>query len=120
LHEEFQLTPEKIRVDRLSRHLYDIEKLMNSDFAEVAYRNYDLYSTIVEHRRTITPLRGIDYNNHHPSLIDPIPPNAIIAAWEEDYKFMQDHMIYGTSLPFPELISQLLKLKDRINAIQLP
>jgi hypothetical protein len=36
LHEEFQKPHDKIRVDRLSRHLYDIEKMMDSEFAAIA------------------------------------------------------------------------------------
>lgn len=32
LHEEFQRPEEKVRVDRLSRHLYDIERLMQSTY----------------------------------------------------------------------------------------
>lgn len=36
LHEEFQKPIAKIRIDRLTRHLYDIEKLMDTDFAQKA------------------------------------------------------------------------------------
>jgi hypothetical protein len=42
LHEEFQKEPDKIRVQRLSRHLYDIEKLMHSTYAEIALADKDL------------------------------------------------------------------------------
>ncbi|MDR0573322.1 MAG: nucleotidyl transferase AbiEii/AbiGii toxin family protein [Tannerella sp.] len=33
LHEEFQKPQERIRVDRMTRHIYDLEKLMDTDFA---------------------------------------------------------------------------------------
>jgi hypothetical protein len=36
LHEEFQRPAEKMRVNRLSRHLYDIYHLSKTDFAEKA------------------------------------------------------------------------------------
>jgi hypothetical protein len=51
LHEKFQKPAESIRVNRMSRHLYDLEKLMDTDFAEKAHKNNDLYQTIVEHRK---------------------------------------------------------------------
>jgi len=35
LHEEFQKPAEEIRVNRLSRHLYDVEKLMHTEFIDV-------------------------------------------------------------------------------------
>lgn len=38
LHEEFQKPIPEIRVNRLSRHLYDIEKLMSTEHAENALR----------------------------------------------------------------------------------
>jgi len=33
LHEEFQKPVENIRAERMSRHLYDLERLMDTDFA---------------------------------------------------------------------------------------
>jgi hypothetical protein len=117
LHEEFQLPSEKIRVERKSRHLYDLEKLMDTDFANEAFKNAALYNTIVEHRRIITPLRGIEYANHIPSKVNPIPPDAIIGAWEKDYKTMQETMLFNPSLPFDKLIARIQVLKEKLNAI---
>jgi hypothetical protein len=117
LHEEFQLPTLKIKVERKSRHLYDVEKMMDRDFALGAISNKDLFQTIVEHRRTLTPLRGVNYANHIPSKINPIPPDSIIDAWEKDYKAMQESMLFNHSLPFSELIDRLLILKSRVNTI---
>ena len=49
LHEEFHKPLEKIRVDRLSRHLYDVYQLSKTEFLK-AIENSDLYKTIAEHR----------------------------------------------------------------------
>lgn len=118
LHEEFQKHVEKIKVDRLSRHLYDLEKMMDTEFAEKALGDKILYQHIVEHRRTITPLRGIDYANHAPEKMNFIPPHEIIGAWEKDYKQMQESMIYTESLPFDKLLKRITELKKRINSIK--
>ncbi len=117
LHEEFQLPTDKIRVERKSRHLYDLEKLMDTDFAHEALKNKDLYNVIVEHRRKLTPLRGINYANHTPDKINPVPPAAIIGAWKEDYKLMQQNMLFNLSLSFETLIARINILKERVNAI---
>lgn len=117
LHEEFQLPLNKIKVERKSRHFYDLEKLMDTGFAEAALADKQLYKTIVEHRRTVTPLRGIDYSNHTPDKINPIPPDSIIGEWEKDYVAMQESMLYKPSLPFDKLIDRLYILKARINQL---
>ena len=53
LHEEFQQPAEKVKVDRQSRHLYDLEKLMDTDFGRIALADKNLYQHIVEHRSKI-------------------------------------------------------------------
>jgi hypothetical protein len=118
LHEEFQQPEEKIKVERRSRHLYDIEKMMNTEYSEKALTDENLYQHIVEHRRTITPLRGIDYANHSDNKINFIPPLNIIEKWKKDYQQMQESMIYKDSLPFNELIAKLQLLQDRINKLK--
>lgn len=82
LHEEFQKPVAKIRTDRLSRHLYDMEKLAEKGFAEKAMKNTELYAEILKHRSTINALRGIDYARHAPEYINPVPPPDMLPKWE--------------------------------------
>ncbi len=117
LHEEFQQPQKKVKVDRQSRHLYDLEKLMDTEFGIKGLADKNLYQHIVEHRRTITPLRGIDYANHAPEKINPIPPDNMITAWKKDYEQMQQNMIYRDSLSFDKLMERIAELKNRINKI---
>jgi Nucleotidyl transferase AbiEii toxin, Type IV TA system len=117
LHETFQGEVDKTKIERKSRHLYDLEKLMDTEFAVEALNNKELYKIIVEHRRKLTPIRGIDYSNHTPDKINPIPPDEIIGEWEKDYMAMQQSMFYNPSLPFNKLIERIKTLKEKINAI---
>jgi predicted nucleotidyltransferase component of viral defense system len=117
LHEEFQKPAGKIKVDRLSRHLYDVEKMMDTEFALKALNDKYLYKHIVEHRKIITPLRGIDYSNHTPDKINPLPPDHLIEVWKKDYEQMQQSMIYRESLLFDKLLKKLGVLKSRINQL---
>lgn len=117
LHEEFSKPIEKIRVERLSRHLYDVYQLSKTKFAATALRDKELYETIVRHRYKFTRVAEVDYNLHQPQTINIIPPTGIIEAWKTDYKTMQEQMIYGDSPSFEVLITELLALKSKINAV---
>jgi hypothetical protein len=113
LHEEWQ--KRNIRVERLSRHLYDIERLMNTSFAKEALQNKDLFYNIVNHRKSFNPIRGVDYDNHKPESLCIIPPDNIINAYKNDYQEMQESMFAGESLSWDDLIKQLVKLQEQIN-----
>lgn len=118
LHEEFQKPQDKIRVERLSRHLYDIEKLSQTEYATIALQNTELYNRIVEHRSKFTAISGIDYNKHNSANIKFIPPETIIKKWEADYEELKGSMIYDNPLSFNEMIKRLVELQKRINKIQ--
>ena len=117
LHERFQIVKEGAKVGRRSRHLYDLEKLMHTEYAQKALNDKALYNTIVEHRRKLTPERGVDYANHIPSKINIIPPEIIRAEWEKDYKDMQESMFYLPSLPFDKLLDRMMELNETINKL---
>jgi len=118
LHEEFQRPAYKMRVDRLSRHLYDVVKLSKTEFAQKALEDPDLYETIVHHRQTFTRIGGVNYNLHQPKTINPLPVPEIMGAWKSDYNIMVEQMIYETDpLSFEQLMFEMSALKERINAL---
>lgn len=115
LHEEFHRPQEKMRVDRLSRHLYDVYHLTKAGVAERAINNKELYETIVDHRYKFSRVGGVDYNFHNPKLLNPIPPESVIEAWKADYAKMKEDMIYEENKPsFEDLINNLKDLKARL------
>ena len=118
LHEEFQKPAESIRVERMSRHLYDLERLMDTDFARNALDDISLYQSIVDHRSKLTAISGVDYSTHSPDTINFVPPDFVIERWRNDYSFMQANMIYGESLPFGKLIERIKKLNERFRKIK--
>lgn len=118
LHEEFQRPQEKIRVERLSRHLYDIEKLNQTEYAKTALQNPELYCAIVSHRKQYASFAGVDFEKYKPSAINFIPPNDLLVLWEADYKQMQENMIYGVTLTFADLIKDLTMLQLQINTLE--
>ena len=115
LCEEFQ--KEKPRYIRMSRHLYDLERLMDTRFGKQALENKDLYERIVEHRSIYYALRYVDYSKLSPNAIDFIPKDELISDWKADYAEMCDHFIYGNKLSFEQLINRIKELKERFREI---
>jgi hypothetical protein len=118
LHEEYQRPVEKRRVERLSRHLYDIEKISQTQYFQKALAGKELYKTIVAHRDRFSHLGGIDYTRHEPQFINIIPPESIFSLWEKDYAEMSESMIFGKKLSFNELIDKIKQVNDKINQIE--
>lgn len=115
LHEEFSKEEGNIRIDRMSRHLYDIYKMLNTDIAKDALTDNNLYNIVIEHRKTFIGLKGFDYSTLKKSTLNIIPPTSVYAAWKKDYETMQQEMIYGESVSFDVMIKALKALNKTIN-----
>lgn len=121
LHEEFHRPQEKMRVDRLSRHLYDIYYLTKLGIASKAIHDKLLYETIVSHRYKFSRVGEVDYNLHHPKTLNPIPVESKIADWKLDYSKMKEEMIYGEDKPsFDDLINNLIELRKQLQMLDWP
>lgn len=118
LHEEFHRPAEKMRVERLSRHLYDIYHLSKAGIARDAINDKALYETIVEHRYKFSRIGEVDYNSHNPETLNPIPLERHINVWKTDYAKMMEDMIYEESKPtFEDLINNLKELKTQLQTL---
>ncbi len=115
LHEEFQRPIERIIYERMSRHLYDLERLMNTEHAEAALADRAYYNAIIEHRRHLIFKAGVDYDTHQPATLNFIPPAGIVATFENDYALMREQMIYDeNSKDFATIIARLTSLLEHI------
>lgn len=118
LHEEFQKPKERpIRSSRMTRHLYDIDRLMNTEHLEQAITDKELYRTIVEHRKALTKISWVDYSTHDYPTLNFIPPEHAMKHYREDYQAMEESMFYGETKSFNDLIENLKRLNQRINAL---
>lgn len=113
LHEEFQKDPEKIRYERMSRHLYDLERLMDAEPGKEALQDPGLFQKLKEHREHFTPIKGVDHKNLSPSTIDFIPPEKVEADYRSDYDTMREEMIYGEKKDYDQLIERMEELRER-------
>jgi hypothetical protein len=118
LHEEFNTKEDdKIRFERMSRHLYDLDRMMDLEPGMIALNGNDLFNTILHHRINYTPIRGYDYSNLTPATIKFIPPPAVLESYRDDYAVMVEQMIYGETRNFDEIIKRLEELENRYRAI---
>lgn len=112
IHELFS-TDAGAKVNRKSRHLYDLDKMMDCGFAKEAIGDDELWNTIHHHRAVFTHMKNVDYTPDVRDRIVLLPPDDIRKIWEEDYSAMQQTMIYGESKPFEELLARMGELQDR-------
>ncbi len=116
LHEMLQSPTAGKNINRMSRHLYDLERLMDSRYCGNVLENRELYLDIIKHREQFTSIAGVDYTTHKPETICFLPPPEVLKNWEKDYLLMQENMIYGLSLSFNELIDRIRELNNKFNS----
>nr|WP_314751850.1 nucleotidyl transferase AbiEii/AbiGii toxin family protein [uncultured Capnocytophaga sp.] len=117
LHELFT-THKGDKAERKSRHLYDLEKMMDESFAIEAISNNELWETIAHHRKLFTSVLGVDYTPDIRKRIQLTPPTNIVDVWAKDYQEMQESMIYGDSLPFNKLLERIHILENRFHNVE--
>ncbi len=108
LHEEFQKPAEKIRHLRMSRHFYDIGKILDSEFGKDALQDTRLFKNIIEHRKVLTPVKTTDYNSLSLKALNITPPDKQMKNFQTDYSEMQKNMIQGSSEEFDVLLDKII------------
>ncbi len=107
LHEEFTKDVAKMRHYRMSRHLYDLYYVADSDFGKSALQDNDLFEIIRNHRALYNEHEHIDY----PTIVLPkmiiVPPPAVIALWENDYTQMRVSMMAKEPPTFQQILERL-------------
>lgn len=117
LCEEYQ--KEEPRTHRMTRHFYDLEKLMQTPYGEKALSDASLYREIVEHRKKFYHVGYVNYDNDLPNNIQLVPNDGLMSAYEDDYNEMRSSFIYGQSLSFEELMQRMKQLQERFRKIHL-
>ena len=114
LHEEFLKPSDKIKAHRMSRHLYDIYKIKQTEYFSKAAADKELFTAICKHRANLTPLKSntpLDYNKLTFENLQFIPPSEIIDEYRRDYNSMRTTMFFGDSPTFETIIEELKSIK---------
>ena len=113
LNEEFQKA--KPRTKRMSRHYYDLEKLMDTEFGKKALVNHELYDHIIEHRQQFYNLHYVDYEKNRSANISFYPPQELIEAFRADYANMTTAFIFKEAPAFDDLMKRIAELQERFH-----
>ncbi len=113
LHELFSIHGHGRNANRKSRHLYDLYRMMDKDFALAAIKDDELWETIRHHREIFTSVRDMDYTPDVRKRLALIPREDIIDNWHRDYEVMCQAMIYGDKPTFNELLEAMRELENR-------
>lgn len=112
LCEEFQ--KDMPRTGRMSRHLYDLDKLSRTGYMRKALEDGNLYLEIVKHREKFYHPSYVDYSKELPQVIDFLPPAAVVDAFRDDYNDMMGSFIYEKApLDFDELLSSIAVIQEQ-------
>lgn len=118
LHEEFKKPDKtKIKAERMSRHLYDLERMMDREIGKIALEDEQLYKSIIKHREKYSRLGWVDYTMLHRDSISFVPPDDLMTMYESDYKSMREEMIYGEAPEFSGLVKRIKKLNNRFRTV---
>ena len=102
----------------MSRHLYDLEKLMDTKYGREALSDISLYNTIVEHRKAYYALKYVNYDHHNPKTINFMIPESEMEVWKTDYTDMRRFLIYGESLEFDTLMQRMKELQEQVRSMR--
>ncbi len=116
IHEIFSVDGQGKSVERKSRHLYDLSRMMDKDFSLKAIKDDELWESIRHHREVFTSVRGMDYTPDVRKRIVLEPRPDIIKAWEEDYNSMSTAMIYGEKPTFSTLMKKMRELESMFHS----
>lgn len=112
LCEEFQ--KENPRTNRMSRHLYDLDKLSHTQYMEKALSDGKLYLDIVRHREKFYHPGYVEYSKELPDKIEFLPPASVIDAFRNDYNEMRGSFIYEDNPPsFDDLLESLARIQEQ-------
>lgn len=113
LHELFS-TDRCANANRKSRHLYDLERMMDEPFACEAVTDDTLWHSISHHRKHYTSMKGIDYDTDIRKTITLLPPEEYMSTWEQDYNIMRVKMILAeNAIPFNQMLERMTELQAR-------
>lgn len=100
---------------RISRHYYDIHRLLESDVGQRAIMDMNLGADCVTHAQMFFNRPTFDLASAHPPTFSLCPEGQMYDDLARDYTAMQG-MIFGDAPRFEAVIESVATLEKRINA----
>lgn len=108
---------EPSRIDKrnhMSRHIYDLVKLYNSEYGTMAINDLKLLADVVLHKSTFYKDNKADYGNATPSNIKIVPTLELNDSFKADYEEMAKSMIIGNPPTYNELLEVLKNIEQSL------
>lgn len=105
------------KIERLSRHYYDLAMIGRNEAAERAIQDGKLLSAVCEFDQIFFRRSGVDYENAKRGTFRLIPSMEKQNELKKDYDKMSKEMFYGQQSDFNEIITELKALEHRINKV---
>ncbi|MEO6391531.1 MAG: nucleotidyl transferase AbiEii/AbiGii toxin family protein [Pyrinomonadaceae bacterium] len=114
LHDIFHRSEGYRTADRISRHYYDLFRLVNAGVAQEALNDIALLESVVRNKQSYFYRAGAKYQEALLGQLRLVPDQARLNALERDYEKMRS-MFFVDPPKFDEIISTLLELEGEIN-----
>ena len=103
--------------NHMSRHIYDLVKLFNSEYGTMAMNNLELLADVVKHKSTFYKDNRADYPNATPENIKIVPTPKLTHNFKVDYEDMASSMIIGNPPTYEELLKILKEIQLKLRNI---
>ena len=100
---------------RVSRHYYDLHRLLESDAGKAALGNPALGRDCVRHARMFFNSTDLDLASAEPGSFVLAPSDAMLGELRRDYQAMSG-MIFGQAPPFDAVMASVAALDTQVNA----
>lgn len=116
LHEETFRPPSRPQGRRLSRHYYDLARLIEAGVSREAATDLDLFARVAAHRQLYFRQTWVDYGTLAPGTLRIAPLPEREAEWRRDYDAMRGEMLAGDPPTFDEILIMVRRFEREFNA----
>lgn len=104
---------------RLSRHYYDVYRLLASEHGMSAMADLELAKSCADHARHYFDRKPLDLDLATPGTFGIAPPEGMLGPLKEDYNKMAG-MIFGEIPPFEDIIERIAEAEATLNTRPKP
>jgi hypothetical protein len=115
LHEEAHRTSGKELKGRLSRHYYDLTRLIQHGIADQALEDTELFDAIAAHRRVFFARNKAAHDSMRLGQLRLAPQPERVDDWRKDYERMRESMFFGQPPSFDEILNAVQQFESRAN-----
>lgn len=115
---QFCTQEKELNAERLSRHWYDVDCLLQHRFADLYDTNEAMYN-VIEMKQRRWPCKGVDYTWITKGELRLIPEDTgRLAAIAEDHRIaIEGGMFFKDPSGFDKIIARLQKIQDEFNGV---